>query len=224
MHKCRKYTLVELITVMAIAAILMAIGVPAFISITKGNSVDQAASLVKTMLEQAQSNALSSRRHVALIVDYKDKRANEFQSMRLAYVRRGDSGYVFEQWLPDSQWRDVPAGSVIDIVCGMAAVANYDKLKDELHSKNDNKKLDPPFEMKVRTSDGSGLTSDKYPAVVFSKYGALPEADKALYFRVTEGIYSGGNFVYKNLDDGKPANFLILKVNQFTGQVRYERP
>ncbi len=224
MRKCRKYTLVELITVMAIAAILMAIGVPAFISITKGNSVEQAASLVKTMLEQAQSNAQGSRRHVALIVDYQNKRGGEFQSMRLAYVRRGDSGYVFEQWLPDSQWRDVPAGSVIDIVCGMKAEADYDTLESKLQAKNGNDKLKPPFEMKVKTSDGSSLTSDKYPAVVFSKYGALPEADKALYFRVTEGLYSDGNFVYKNKVDGKPANFLILKVNQFTGQVRYERP
>ena len=63
----RRFTLIELLAVVALISMLMALGVPAFARMIRGNKVDECARNIKLALEQAQMRAASERRHVAVI-------------------------------------------------------------------------------------------------------------------------------------------------------------
>ena len=63
----RAFTLMELITVMAIMVILMGVVAPAFNKIMKGNAQGQGANVVTSYLAAARATALSSRRPTAVV-------------------------------------------------------------------------------------------------------------------------------------------------------------
>ena len=52
-----RFTLVELLAVVALIGMLMALGVPAFARMIRGNKVDECARSIKLGLEQAQMRA-----------------------------------------------------------------------------------------------------------------------------------------------------------------------
>jgi prepilin-type N-terminal cleavage/methylation domain-containing protein len=69
------FTLIELIVVISIIVILSAIAVPAIKNLTKSNDTSQAANLVRTMIAQARTIAISQHR-VAGVVFFEETAAN----------------------------------------------------------------------------------------------------------------------------------------------------
>ena len=58
----RRFTLIELLVVMLLMGLIMSLMLPAFNKMIRGNRVDQLASGLKLGLEQAQSQAVRSRK------------------------------------------------------------------------------------------------------------------------------------------------------------------
>lgn len=74
------FTLAELLVTISIAALIMAIGIPSFIGITRGARAKEANNLVQAMLKQAQQQAMITRQRVAFFVVTGYKQPNPFIS------------------------------------------------------------------------------------------------------------------------------------------------
>ncbi|MFC1747250.1 GspH/FimT family pseudopilin [Pseudomonadota bacterium] len=65
-HRCTGFTLVELMMVLAIASILVTVGIPSFMNVSASNKVTTASNGMVSMLNLAKSEAIHSGSTVAL--------------------------------------------------------------------------------------------------------------------------------------------------------------
>ncbi len=218
MRQSRKYTLVEMLVVIAVAAVIVSLGVPAVSKMLKGNAVDNAASAVRNMLDEARSKAVASRRYTALVLDLNTEGGGEYQSMRICKVSKDDDDdddYIFDGWIPGSKWEEVSPGAVIDRVETVSQIKPF--VMRKLQEKTD---WNAPDEISGVETDRGKMT---LAGIIFGKNGGLLDADKAVYIRLAEGLQK--NQFEMTYTDGSigdvPDNCLVLMVNQFTGLVRY---
>lgn len=222
MKKIRAFTLIEMLVVMALAALLTALAVPAFRALTTGSAVGETSSILKNSLDVAQSRAAGHREYVAAVFDYRAERidADSMQAVRLAkitvsYDNNGTAKkYTFDKWLPDSAWQVFKYGAAL--LCAYEDEhAKPVKSGASIPSKpGDLAKLDSVWKGEV-SGDG---TFTGY-GVIFAPYGNVYQPSKSIVFTVGEAKIAGGKFIFEDTDsDGMPANIMKLSVNQFTGR------
>lgn len=234
-----RFTLIEMLAVVAIASILIALITPAVQSLMFGNRVDQCVSNFKLGLEQAQSKAIASRKYVALILPYdhantddNTKQYNQYckSGYRMAYVTRDGSNFNFDRWVENSDWKNPNAGALcVDVTVGSPGTTTVSKANwvNDMKSRAASLERDGTW----NALSTLGNISDSAPelediaangshcAVIFSPYGGVANNDLPIYFTFTEAKVDGDRYVYDNND-----NFLVLKLNPITGQVTYFDP
>ena len=208
------FTLIELLVVMALGIMLIAIGLPAFNQMITGGTVTNAASILKGGLEKAQSQAITQRRYVALLLDYKGLNNGGTPAIRTCYVKPtgNDKSFTFTNYTPGSKWVSLGKGAVI-------AGAKFNSVaKPSTNS---------PVELDIYQIDGvptpEGSDTESYAGIVFNTYGVLAPPAEVIKILLAEGIMSGKNVVYSNLDPdnpSKPANSITLEINPFTGKIK----
>ena len=209
----KPFTLIEMIAVVAIAATLIAIFVPAFNSMMFGSKVDQAASSFRLGLEMAQAQAISSRRYVAMVVpQYFGAAEKKLQpycdgGYRLAFT---DKAGHFYGWVPGSYWRNAADGARFSGKVSDLKTLSLDTTLADGGSKD---------------ADWEALGSDNRTGVIFSPYGGVV-GDTVLNFSFTEASYDGidsetkrAKYKYPN-----PDNEIVLRLNYVTGRVKYDNP
>jgi prepilin-type N-terminal cleavage/methylation domain-containing protein len=216
------FTLIELLLVMVVSLVLAGLALPAFNRLVQGNSVDRAAATVKLMAKQAQFNAVSSRRHVALLIDPEGHDTGGAPALRLAFVQTPVSGSgsavaAFERFVEGGNWVPLTRGAVValagledanpDIITAEAAAlpATNSTAVIALHS--------------VTGVPASGNTA----GLIFSRYGALYNATKPAKIVVAEAANEGASgskkIVYTgSLSSGKPENIVKISINPFSGK------
>lgn len=138
----RRFTLIELLVVMLLMGLIMSLMLPAFNKMIRGNRVDQLASGLKLGLEQAQSQAVRSRKYVALVLP-NDRSQWEEGSLslvqpfshggfRLAYVEPSGSDWRFVRWVQGQEWKNAPDGAMLVRVMGKG-----DDKEDDKEDKSD---------------------------------------------------------------------------------------
>jgi len=110
-----KYTLIELLAVMAISIILLAIAIPAFNSLTKGNKVEIAARTIGSQLKAVRSHAITNREYIAFIIPTENNPSGlstdyYYKSYRICIV---NSSSVFQEWVSGEKWEFMPTGTAI---------------------------------------------------------------------------------------------------------------
>lgn len=229
-----RFTLVELLAVVALMALLMGLGVPAFARMIRGSRVDDTARNIKLALEQAQMRAASERRHVAVIFpngSVADKlKPYRLGGCRLAYVRKNDANYKFIGWVEGSDWNNAPNGAILTRVktgefsSSGGDIDNGDvtgcteKVTDTLKGAGELKTV-----TEVKDDDGSDLTVGTHTALVFSQYGGVESTSK-LYLLVSEAVVDGDDIRYPTAGkagNGRTSNYKVLKVNNLTGRVEF---
>ena len=230
----RRFTLIELLTVVALISMLMAVGVPAFARMIRGSKVDESARNIKLALEQAQMRAASERCYVAVIFPYSSVsdslKPYLLGGFRTAYVRKNGSNYDFIRWVDGGDWSNAPNGAALVKV----ATARSDV------SPNDNGYVTGcttstgVLEGSVYLSPVSGVKDDKGVAlnfsggargIVFNSYGGA-EGGSKLYLLVSEALIEGTAVTYptaQSSGDNSTANYRVLKVNNLTGRVEFEQ-
>ncbi|WP_294477970.1 hypothetical protein [uncultured Victivallis sp.] len=240
----RRFTLIELLVVMLLMGLIMSLMLPAFNRMIRGNRVDQLASGLKLGLEQAQSQAVRSRKYVALVLP-NDRSAWEDESLslvqpfshggfRLAYVKSGTSGWEFVRWVDGQEWKNAPDGAMLVRVMAKddSDYNDYkmgDGVKDVAKSTESDDEFDALADLKnlrygnLDSNDGTTPNSAdvKCCLVVFSPYGGLV-GDQDLRLVIAEAVPNGDTIVYPTKDaDGNPVNWKMLSINKFTGRVEY---
>ena len=232
-HKTR-FTLIELLAVVALISVLMAVGVPAFARMVRGSKVDESARNIKLALEQAQMRAASERCYVAVIFpngsvsdQLKPYRLGGF---RTAYVKytvddEGNEEYKFSKWA-DDEWRNAPDGAILtrigdsdftpaadaaDItISGCTAAAN-----SSLQGAGSLAEITG-----VKDDSGGDLNVGGNAAIIFTPYGEVLCGSK-LYLLVAEAVVEGDKITYPNGGNASTTNYKVLKVNNLTGRVEF---
>lgn len=120
----QRFTLIEMLAVIAIVSILIAILAPAFNRMLFGNKVDQCAANLKLGFDLAQARAISSRKYVAMVMPtdrdiINDRKLRNFCNggFRLAYVKNTGTAtapsWTFDSWVEGLSWRNECDGAMV---------------------------------------------------------------------------------------------------------------
>ena len=237
-----KFTLVELLVVICIASLLMGVVLPAFNRMVTGSAVDRLASNLKLRLERAQSQAASSRRHVALILPHgtnstwtdSQEQAARLGGSRMCYVDYSNYQGAFEGWVTDDEWSTLDRGAFLvraykesEVSSSLAAgsVQNassgtgMDSLIRNVSSENADAK--PLKDISISTSGGNRTLSNS--SIIFSPKGGIRSTEN-VYLVVAEAVLNNGALFYPGGNGSGSYNWVALKINRLTGKVEYYRP
>ncbi len=189
-NKIRHFTLVEIMTVIVIAAILFAIGIPAFSTMIQGNNMTVAVRQLSAKIQAARAYAVTNRWKVAvLLLETDGDQANPdycYSAYRVCVV--DDSSNAFQEWIADEDWKTLPKGVYRDSVSGTTAVSGVD------------------------TSAVSANTSvQSVNALLFKKNGQLENAGT---IDLKQGRYLKGN---GKIPTSKEKD--TLNISQYTGKI-----
>jgi prepilin-type N-terminal cleavage/methylation domain-containing protein len=173
------FSLIEMVTVIAILVILMTAGV-SLMNGTGSQSRRAATDLLAGMIEQARSSAITSRSYVILAVAEPGDLPSGDESCRLGLFK-------VETW-PDSS-----AGPVTGVLMSRwrpldAGVALIGGQVDGLENP-----LDDGHELTISYGSGKPMTV-KVHAIAFNSRGGLhhPAGSSPIVMRIAEGNYRGG--------------------------------
>ena len=238
-----RFTLIELLAVVALLALLIGIFVPAFNRMLFSNSVDQAASAFKSGLEVGQAKAVAARKHVAVILPTKydeisDPKLRPYCNggYRLAYVTKenGTDRWMFNGWVPGSAWSNMADGAMLVHITRnknwldddgkfKELPSTADKTSDAISGSGyltdiympDSAEVDEDLKG-LRPAGATGDNAENWHGIIFTPYGGCVGGDTPLLFFFTEAKINGDSYEYPNED-----NFLVLKLNPITGKVVY---
>lgn len=226
MRVVRKYTLTELLVVMAIMGILLGIAMPAFEKLTKGNNVTAATNSISTALGQARSSAILQRQYVALLLPTLTTAIAaqyRYKSYRICYVKPSTAvtgAYEFVRWADDSMWHFLPVGVILAEADGTKGVTSPAAVHTTKFSSFCNPSdSNSAYVTEVDCSDIGIATKQKISGVVFSPYGGMASPTADAFMIITEGNNDNGTAVYTNKDSsGNPTNYMEIGVARFTGR------
>lgn len=203
------YTLIEVLTVVVIAAILFGIGIPAFTTMIQGNSMTIAVREFSSKISAARAYAITNRCRVALLLVEDQKHpeisteyflgdAGRFSAYRVCKVK--DTAYEFDGWIEGEDWKTLPSGCIRNgTISGLSDVANIPSLKAD------------------GSTPSSALTIT-LKGIVFKKDGKAESACGPIYLSL--GRYVGGGTSPVITDkDGTKDGKQLLTINQYTGKV-----
>lgn len=108
------YTLVEIMTVIVIAAILFGIGIPAFTTMIQGSNMTVAIRQLSAKIQAARAYAVTNRCKVAVLLPEVVENSGGTKkddcccsAYRVCVV---DSANAFQEWIEDENWKTLPNG------------------------------------------------------------------------------------------------------------------
>jgi Tfp pilus assembly protein FimT len=222
----QKFSLVELIVVISIAAAIMVLALPAFNSMVTGAGVPAGARNSATFFSLGRSYAMAKRRHVAIVMPGPEasnglQAQDNYRIMRLAYVDYDGTDLDFSAWVEGSSWLFMPKGVAImeaDADVGIQDSVTYDKVPEE----NNMTEVDG-VDLSVTLGGGSSVNDVR--AIVFSPTGKV--RGESLFVTIGEAVHTGSWVISRPgsaATNKSSANQITLELNRFTGTVTYLHP
>ena len=206
------YTLVEIMTVIVIAAILFGIGIPAFSTMIQGSNMTIAIRQLSAKMQAARAYAVSNRCKVALLLMEQESELDNpdhvFSAYRVCLVDGDSSPFAFQGWIEEENWRDLPKGILRNALPSSAA-----EVKIEADSKE---KLIDMVGIIGNASD----KNIKIKALIFLSSGQLKQGQEITlcHGRVISGTSPKFNVIQTGGTNHK------LTVNQYSGKVSVSVP
>lgn len=217
MKKFTPYTLIEIMVVMALAAVLVTLALPAFSALMRGNSVGITCGMIKNTLDQAQARALTDRKLVATVFDLTGNVSGltDMQAMRNCYVTEtGANSYTFRSWVEESQWVE------LDQEAQILRAGTYSGSGQNANIPTSGGSVPSGFNTlaTVNSVQDAGGTQN-LPAVIFASYGNVVAPTQNFFIGVGEATLVNGSYLFKNtVSSGAPGNVMATTVNRFTGR------
>jgi len=213
------FTLIELISVIIIMAFIMAIGIPAFSGMFKGQAVGNSTAAVSQLLKLSRNYAIANHAYVAVIIPqegYPSKGIPQKYyntAMRPAIVKpQGDDNFKFYRWVDGESWTFLQPGT---------AVLEMD---DDATKINGRPRVG--YCIKVNNVDCSDIANssqssklDNMTAIVF-KYDGVAHSgrDKNFMIEVGRGVQTPAGF--KVMSQGEP---MRIEVSTTTGMIYIDK-
>lgn len=203
LHKGHAFSLVELLTVVAIIAVLMTVTAPGIGSIMKARNLNRGGNLVVDLTQQARQNAMTKNAMTALVLV--NGSGNEKWNNRAFILMELLPGGT--AWTAASRWYDLPEGVILD------ASESARFLQSPL--------LAVPIGSLSRA--GTAISGSQYVYQVFLPEGQLSQSgvtnSQPPSLHLIEGVMSGASLV--RMSQG---NYYEVIINQFTGLTSVVRP
>lgn len=191
------YTLVEIMTVIVIAAILFGIGIPAFTTMIQGSNMTIAIRQLSAKISAARAYAVTNRCKVAVLLPEVVENSGGtkkddccYSAYRVCVV---DSANTFQEWIEDENWKTLPNGIYRESVSNTKSV----------------------------TADATDIGGKDmgYPALIFDSKGQIVnDSSSNPVILLRHGRYVNGQKIPTGGSDHK------LTVNQYSGKVKVEVP
>jgi type II secretory pathway pseudopilin PulG len=213
-QKKTNFTLLELLVVMGISLILLAISAPAFLSMSKGQSVEVAARVIGSELNAARSYAITHRKSVALIIPIDNNPSGlsssyYYKSYRTCIVDNIHYQYCdFVEWIDGEKWEFLPTGTAIldvDTTSGHSGAGAGNFLAGGSNQGIRNVDL---------SSIGGNVDTDGLRAIVFLQTGKTSLRTGTKYVTVGDAVL---------LESGvtSSSNQIDIQINGNTGKISY---
>ena len=207
------YTLVEIMTVIVIAALLFGIGIPAFTTMIQGSSMTIAIRNLSAKISAARAYAVTNRCKVALLLVEKENESkinpdHGYSAYRVCVVNGDSSPFSFQEWIEDENWKVLPKGIFREPMSSPKEV----KITAE-----DNDKLKKMLEDVL--GDGLSGSEINLKALIFLPSGQLEQGQEITLCQgriITEG--SESTRTLKPIKTGGTDH--KLTVNQYSGKVK----
>ena len=198
------YTLIEILTVVVIAAILFGIGIPAFTTMIQGNTMTIAVREFSSKISAARAYAISNKCKVALLLVENETHFGDqgrYSAYRVCVV---DSSNNFENWIEGENWKTLPAG-----------VLRYEG--SSAGSVNGN--LIGVANVPVLGTNGSTVSNQSFQAVIFDRGGGTVNSSD-ISLSLTRGRCVAGVCHYTDRDssDNTQLGQQPLVINHLTGK------
>lgn len=124
----KRFSLVELLIVMAITSILLAIVIPSFVRVTKGANVEMGARQIGAQLKAVREYAITNRVFVALIMEPASVSTKvlpstyQVVSYRPCIVTESteNNEWDFSEWVQGERWEFLPTGARLKSISGFS--------------------------------------------------------------------------------------------------------
>ncbi len=239
----QQFTLIELLVTIVVISMLVGITVPVFNRLMTGNGVSYGARIVTSQLNMARVEACRSRRIVAVVfADASTTDATYLPAENAVLNKRAfracylaEDKVTFDGWVPGTQWEVLPTGVYFDFSSDSNFVGVT--LSDNAFTERDEK-------VKVQKEDGTEeevdnasyrpLDDESRPAfiiksgnrpkhVIAFKRSGKPLEAKTLIVTVREGVITDNTIsdsATTEIQKYDADNYLRIKVNRYTGNVR----
>lgn len=198
------FSLVELITVVAIVGIITALVVPAVNGFGRSTALNSGGNMVANLAGLARQTAMSKNTLAALVVVTNLGTEQDYRAMTVAEYRDGI-------WQQVTKWETLPTGIVVDTSSESTFLTN----------------TPVPFPFKLGIVIGNRRLDDAstFAARIFLSNGSLQNADKAAQLRIVEGFRQGAGIAYTHRGTGnQPANYYDIAIIGTTGIAKISRP
>ena len=191
-NKIRHFTLVEIMTVIVIAAILFAIGIPAFSTMIQGSNMTVAVRQLSAKIQAARAYAVTNRCKVAVVFATNNVKDDYcYSAYRVCIV---DDGKAFQEWIADENWKTLPKG-----VLRKDTTASY------------------PNNVTIDASDIGGSTTTSFNALIFDKKGQMESSGT---INLCQSRYLSGSSHYTERSAEGKVIVQPIEINQYTGKIK----
>lgn len=207
------FTLVELLTVLAVVGIVLGFVVPAISGMARGTSLATAGNTVNNMAGLARQHAMSRNTLTALLVLGNQGTDSDYRACAILEYKRGAG------WSQIGKWETLPTGITVDS-------GNTQDCSFLLRSPD-------PFPFLTATNQsnppilfqGVPVSSGAYAARIFTPGGGLQNPGDPAQIRLVEGFVEGGTIRYTHRNAaGQPANYFDIAIVGATGATKISRP
>ena len=191
MKKIHRYTLVELLVVVAIAAVILGIATPAFTAMMKGGAMTSTTRELAAKIKATRSYAVTNNCYVALVFptgkdEAKIKTTFNFRTYRPCIVYKDSSDeWEFDSWIDGENWKTMNKG--ILIASPLETGTDSEFFFQPASGSGKSVPVERLYNASAKDDDGP-VTVKR--AILFKPNGQLAgiENDEKLVFRITEGV------------------------------------
>jgi prepilin-type N-terminal cleavage/methylation domain-containing protein len=204
------FTLIEMLTVIAIIGVILAVGIPAFTNMMKSGGLSAASRQIASTLTLARQYAITKRTNVRVVFPYSGTTggginlAPPYQSYTAIAINGTTTNYI-------SKWEHLPLGTVfMDINAGVGSPPCL----------NDLGTANLPFPTNTNAALGPGNSA----ILAFIEFRPTGAASNPGTFTITEGFVSGTTVTPTSRNGITLANVVTVSVDNVVGRIQVRRP